>query len=321
MRITLALMTALLLGGCDLFAPPPPPEPPCPLPVTDAPGFTITLPCGSTLQSEAPPGANVAWFRDYADPNGVHYLLIVLPPNSFQASVGDPGNFRFVGSIRTTAGDRMVRTETVASSNQSIQNAIGLLASGSLLSTSVGPLAGAGSAAGVVFASVDLLGTDGAGIDALAKQGAPTLLAPATDLLALLSNKAVYRLASTVAPDVPTWASGDSILVHRNMSFTSTPQAFFLTQIGQWISMPADYVGQASLLTIAAINHPLVGDTQIVLSDASIWNVLPADNYQLTDWAAGDAVGLAPDASLRANRTHLILNRKNGEAVAVGFAG
>ncbi len=309
----------VLFWGC-IPNPIAPPETPCPVVVDDGPGFTVTFPCGVSLKSSTDPVSSSRFFRDYRDESDNAYLLTVLSTTSL-ISLMDAESIRFVGTQTTQFGDLLVLADIAIGPSDVARTAVALLADEELLVCTISRATLPAGIESLVFATIDLLDTDGLGINARAMQGVATLLVPATELTALLSDNSVYRLNQSALRDVSAWSAGDPILVNESGAFDDPGGAFFLTNIGEWRSQPADFLGIAEPLTLTAVSSPPLASTRVTLSDKRTWQVSGSDVFKLDDWAVGDAIALVQDPGPPLGQSHILFNVTRGDQVAVSFAG
>ena len=258
------------------------------------PGFSVTLPASAVAVDPGVgiPGATFQAF--YEDDLGYLYAVYSIDVGSLAVFSGDEANpsFRFDGTGTTSSGDFVILA-TVPGQYGDVTAAMAQLADGQLLYVGVDA---SNPMRNVVFASIDLADTDGTAIEDNAADGVPLLAAPVKGDLLVLDDQSVFRVSGSADLLLTrNWSIGDPIMWHDSADFSWLITEFFLTKVGQWESVSADYVGLADLLTIESVVDLEYGSVEITLSDDTVWRVAYSDENVARTWEVGDNVALCED--------------------------
>ncbi len=237
------------MGGCPQLPPDSgrenPGTPAGPVQVKTA-GFSVTLPSSAEPYDaglEIPGATFQASFTDQLD---YMYIIYTIDVGSLALFSGDESNRsgRFDGTGRTSSGDFIILATLPSQYREQYGNytaAIAELADGQLLCVGTDTW---NPAKNIVFASIDLVNTDGTSLEDDASEGVPLLAAPTKDGVVVLDDDSAYRVTDPAdLRQLAGWAVGDAIMAHDASDFFSTPDIFFLTKIGEYESVAAEYIG------------------------------------------------------------------------------
>ena len=260
-------------------------------------GFSVTLPSSAEPYDFGLdlPGATFQAF--YTDDLDFMYVISTIDVGSLAQFSGDESNdsIRFDGTGRTSSGDfiiLMTRSGQYGDSTATMAK----LADGQLLFVGTDT---SNPAKNIVFASIELADTDGTSIEENASDGVPLLAAPTKDGIVLLDDNFAYRVTESAdLRQIAGWAVADSIMAHdaADFSFFSFAEPFFLTKIGEWESVSAEYIGVAERATITAVTVEF-GSAELSLSNGSVWRAAYADENEAKTWNVGDEVALLEDSA------------------------
>lgn len=297
------------LGGGDNAQSPDPATRPL---VLDSPrGFKVTLPAGSTVETLDAPLPGATYQAAYGDELGNLYIIFTYPADSIPSFSAGLADTRFDGAGETASGDFLIIVSGSSEFNETVV-AVAKLANDEYLyvgTDATNPLAS------VVFASIDLVGTDGRDLEQDGSEDAlPSLNLPADGFL-VLADAAVYEVSSPQSlQQIAAWSAEDKILVTSADSF-DTFEPFFLTRIGEWVSVSARYVDEASFLTI---DSTLPGETApllILLNDGTIWEPAYGQSNETARFAIGADVALVEDSTRFSG--HVMIDLTTGTAIDV----
>ncbi|MFH1748206.1 MAG: hypothetical protein ABIG44_14320 [Planctomycetota bacterium] len=297
---TIGLVVAVSIGGCPQqpldSGREAPGTPAGPVQVKTA-GFSVTLPSSAEPYDVGLeiPGASFQAF--YTEPLDYGYLIYTIDVGSLALFSGDESNnsTRFDGMGRTSAGDFIILATTPGQYGD-YTAAMAELEDGQLLYVGTDT---SNPAKNIVFASIELVGTDGTSIEENASEGVPLLIAPAKDGIVLLDDNFAYRVTESAdLRQIAGWAVADSIMAHDAADFSlfSFGEPFFLTKAGEWESVSAEYIGVAESATITAVTDVEFGSAEVSLSNGSVWRAAYADENEAKTWNVGDEVALLEDS-------------------------
>lgn len=251
-------------------------------------GFTVTLPDSAEPYDVGVAFPGATFEASFTDVLGYLYLIYAVREDSIATFTSDDASssVRFTGTARTASGDFIILAETL-----SVADALAQLADGQLL------LVGTdidNPVKNIVFASIDLGGTDGNSLDEDWSEGVPSLVTPASNGYIVLDDGTVYSV--TDPSDlrlIAAWGSGDAIMAHDASDFFSSPDPFFLTKIGEYESVAATYVGTSEEVLICPFvldhdpQYSLTIPCSIVLQAERSSEVPTADfeSYYFDDYA------------------------------------
>lgn len=262
----------------------------------EGPGFSVVLPSGTKPLNVWVDMPGASYQALYEDELAHRYAFLVIGTNSIPSFSGDENNSstRFDGTGLTSTGDFII----VATSKETygdLASAYAELADGQLLvigTEATNPVRN------IVFASIDLFDTDGAGIEQGAEEGLPRLAAPTTGDVVLLDDGVAYKvLGSAERRRVSRWGIGNAIMTHEATGFVLATDPFFLTKIGEWQSVSANYLGVADRATITNIVDLASGTANVYLSNGSTWYVAVADEQEVRNWQVGDQVAVLKEVT------------------------
>ncbi|MCK4342041.1 MAG: hypothetical protein KAY37_10000 [Phycisphaerae bacterium] len=248
----IGLVVAVSIGGC-------PQQPPGtaagPVEVKGA-GFSVTLPSSAEPYDVGLdiPGATFQAF--YTDDLDYVYSIYTIDVGSLAMFSGDESNhsIRFDGTGRTSSGDFILLATLPSQYREQYGDytaAMAELADGQLLCVGTDTW---NPAKNIIFGSIELVDTDGTSIEENASEGVPLLVAPVEDGFVLLDDDSAYRVTDPgELRQLAGWAVGDAIMAHDASDFfSSSPDPFFLTKIGEYESVSAEYIDVAERATITA---------------------------------------------------------------------
>jgi len=218
-------------------------------------GFSVTLPSSAEpydVGLEIPGATFQAVYTD-----DLHYLYVIYTIDiaSLAQFSGDENNdsVRFDGTGRTSSGD-FILLATMRGQYTEMTAAMAEVADGQLLCVGI---EASNPAKNVVLASIDLVNTDGTPLEDDASDGVPILAAPTKDGVVVLDDDSAYRVTDPAGlRQLAGWAVGDAIMAHEASDFYSSADPFFLTKIGEYESVAAEYIGTAD----SALACPFVLD-------------------------------------------------------------
>jgi hypothetical protein len=252
-RCAMALAFAVSIGGCSQQ----PLElgqaalgmPAGPVQVSGA-GFSVTLPSSAAPYDVGLQIPGATFQAAYKDDLAYLYIIYTIDAGSLAQFSGDENNasVRFDGTGRTSSGD-FILLATVPAQYGDLAAVEAVLADGQWLC--VGTDA-SNPARSIVFASIDLANTDGTSLEQNASGGVPLLVSTTNDGLIVLDDDSVYKIADVGDLDqVAGWASGDAVMPHGASDFfPSSPELVFLTKIGEYQSVVAEYIGTGESILV-----------------------------------------------------------------------
>lgn len=243
-------------------------------------GFSVTLPDSAESYDVGVAFPGATFEASFSDALGYSYLIYTVHADSIASFSADDANssVQFVGSAQTSSGDFIILAET-----PSVAEALAELADGQLLLVGTqydNPLKN------IIFASIDLAGTDGTSLEENANDGVPILVSPASDGYIALDDNTVYSVPNSSSDIrlIAGWGTGDAIMAHDASDFYSTPDVFFLTKIGEYESVAATYIGTSDqfLICPSVIDHdPLYS---VTIPCGSILEVEPSSEVPTADF-------------------------------------
>jgi len=242
---TIGLVLALSTGGCPqqpLDSGREAPGTPAGPVQLKAGGFSVTLPSSAEPYDVGLDIPGATFQACYTDDLDYAYIIYTIDVGSLALFSGDESNtsMRFDGMGRTSSGD-FILLATMRGRYRESTAAIAELADGQWLCVATDT---SNPAKNIIFASIDLTNTDGTSLEENASDGVPLLVSVTKDGFVVLDDDSAYRVTDPGdLQQLAGWASGDAIMAQDASDFFSSPASFFLTKVGEYESVAAEYIG------------------------------------------------------------------------------
>lgn len=261
------------------------------------PGFSVTLPSSAEPYDVGLEIPGATFQACYTDDLDYAYIIYTIDVGSLALFSGDENNdsVRFDGTGRTSSGDFLLLM-TMPGQYGDYTAAWAELADGQFLLIGTDTL---NPAKNIIFGSIELVDTDGTSIEENASEGVPLLAAPTKGGIVVLDDDSAYRVTESAdLRQIAGWTVADSIMPHdaADFSFFSFAEPFFLTKIGEWESVSAEYIGVAERATITSVTDVEFGRAEVSLSNGCVWRAAYADENEAKTWNVGDEVALLEDS-------------------------
>lgn len=261
----------------------------------EGPGFTLTIPPDFELVFDDTSDPQYTYWRWYKDTYGDMTIAVgvLVPPSGPAFLPGSPSS-HVVGAMQTAAGDFLLlrRSTTTGPFAEETESALGALSNRTPLVLAVSDPQFSSTTVAVaraLFASVDLIGTDGYDLRQYIIDSNPHIVANASNGMIILDDESTWQLpfsaTATQTRQVLAWDTGAALWPQTVEDFFGTHEE--LVHLGTWLPIEFEYLGQAAEFTIATLDSPELG-----LSDGKTKKLTEAVP---TSWQVGDAVFLAVD--------------------------